>query len=110
MFLRKKTKKFNFLRKIQFLCYDVTTWRHNVKCLLVLHFIHEALSYKVQHDMVLYGTFDFKVWLWSEQFLTRSETRKRSRLIGSQNQSAKWQTISYFHTKFGTNMMKATQK
>jgi hypothetical protein len=59
MFLRWKTKK---LKKIQFLRYDVTKWRHNVKRFVDLESTHQDLLYEVLYDMVPYGTFDFKIW------------------------------------------------
>ena len=62
------------VEKIQFLRYDVTKWRHNVKIFVDLESTHQDLSYEVQHDMVLYGTCDFKIWPWGEQISTRSET------------------------------------
>jgi hypothetical protein len=37
---------------------------------------HQHLSYEVLHDMISYGTFDFKMWPWGKQFLTRSETHE----------------------------------
>jgi hypothetical protein len=33
-----------------------------------------------------------------------------SKPIGSKNLTAEWQTICYFHTKFGVYLIKATQK
>jgi hypothetical protein len=66
----------NKVLKIQFLRYDVTKWRHNVKIFVDLEITHQDLSYEVLHDMVPYGTctFNFKIWPWSKQISTRSET------------------------------------
>ena len=64
------------VEKIQFLRYDVTKWRHNVKIFVDLESTYQDLSYDVQHDMVPYGTFDFKIWPWGKQYSTRSETHK----------------------------------
>jgi hypothetical protein len=47
--------------KIQFLRYDVTKWYHNVKIVVNLESTHQDLSDEVPHDMVPYGTFDFKI-------------------------------------------------
>jgi hypothetical protein len=66
--------------KIQFLRYDVTKWRHNVKIFDDLESTYQDLSYEVQHDMVPYGTFDFKIWPWGKQFdLKVSKFRPTSR-------------------------------
>jgi hypothetical protein len=73
MFLRRKTKK---LKKIQFLLYDVTKWRHNVKLFVDLESTHPDISYEVLHDMVPYGTLDFKIWPAGKQILTRSDTHE----------------------------------
>jgi hypothetical protein len=62
--------------KIQFLRYDVTKWRHNVKIFVDLESTHQGLSYEVLHDMVPYGTFDFKIWPWGKQSSTRNETHE----------------------------------
>ena len=40
------------VEKIQFLCYDVTKWRHNVKILTDLESAHQGLSFEVLHDIV----------------------------------------------------------
>ena len=64
MILRWKTKKLDFLVKIQFLRYDVTKWRHNVKLLVDLESTHQELSYDILHDIVPHGTFNFKIWPW----------------------------------------------
>ena len=64
------------VEKIQFLRYDVTKWRHNVKIFVDLESTHQDLSYDVQLDMVPYGTFDFKIWPWGKQISTRSETQE----------------------------------
>jgi hypothetical protein len=49
------------VEKIQVLRYDVTKRRHNVKIFVDLESTHQDLSYDVQHDMVPYSTFDFKI-------------------------------------------------
>jgi hypothetical protein len=64
------------VEKIQFLRYDVTKWRHKVKIFVDLESTHQDLSYDVQHDMVPYGNFDFKIWPWGKQISTRSETHE----------------------------------
>ena len=64
------------VEKNQFLRYDVTKWRHNVKIFLDLESTHQDLSYEVLLDMVPYGTFDFKIWPWGKQISTRSETHE----------------------------------
>jgi hypothetical protein len=64
------------VEKIQFLRYDVTKWRHNVKIFVELESTHQDLSYDVLHDMVPYGTFNFKIWPWGKQISTRSETHE----------------------------------
>jgi hypothetical protein len=64
------------VEKIQFLRYDVTKWRHNVKIFVDLESTHQGLSYDVQYDMVPYGTFDFKIWPWGRHISTRSETHE----------------------------------
>ena len=64
----KEVKNFEFWR------YDVTKWRHNVKIFIDLESTHQDLSYEVLHDMVPWGTFDFKIWPWGKQISTRSET------------------------------------
>ena len=64
------------VEKIQFLRYDVTKWRHNVKFFVDLESTHQDLSYDVQQDMVPYGTFDFKIWPWGKQISTCSETHE----------------------------------
>jgi hypothetical protein len=69
---RKKKK----LKKIKFLRYDVTKWRHNVNFSVDLESVYQDLSYDIQHDIVPYGTFDFKIWLWGKQISTRSETHE----------------------------------
>jgi hypothetical protein len=66
----------NKVVKIQFLRYDVTKWRHNVEIFVDLERTDQDLSYEVQHDMVRYGTFDFKIWPWGKQISTRSETHE----------------------------------
>jgi hypothetical protein len=58
--------------KIQFLRYDVTKWRHNVNFFVDLKSTHQDLSYDVLHNMVPYGTFDFKIWPLGKQISTRS--------------------------------------
>jgi hypothetical protein len=62
--------------KIQFLRYNVTKWRHNVKISDDLASTHQDLSNEVVHDMVPYGTFDFKILSWGKQISTRSETHE----------------------------------
>jgi hypothetical protein len=62
--------------KIQFWRYDVTKWRHNVKCFVDLESTCQDLSYEVLHDMTRYGTFDFKIWPFGKQILTHSETHE----------------------------------
>jgi hypothetical protein len=37
---------------------------------------HQDLSYEVLHDMVPYGTFNFKIWPRGKQISTRSETHE----------------------------------
>jgi hypothetical protein len=64
------------VEKIQFLRYDVTKWRHNVKFFVDLKSTHQDLWNDVQHDMVPYGAFDFKIWPWGKQISTRSETHE----------------------------------
>jgi hypothetical protein len=64
------------IEKNQFLRYDVTKWRHNVKNFVDLESTYEGLSYDVQHDMVPCGAFDFKIWPWGKQISTRSETQE----------------------------------
>jgi hypothetical protein len=51
-----------------------------------------------------YGSVDFKIWPWGKQISTRSETHE------GQCRSAEWQTICYFHTKYGVDLITATQK
>jgi hypothetical protein len=72
MFLRWKKE----VEKIQFLRYDVTKWRHNIKIFVDLESPYQVLSYEVLHDMVPYGTFDFKIWPSGKQISTRSETHE----------------------------------
>jgi hypothetical protein len=62
--------------KIQFFRYDITKWRHNVKSFVDLESTHHVLSYEVLHDMVPYGTFDFKIWPWGKVISTHSETHE----------------------------------
>jgi hypothetical protein len=69
------------VEKIQFLRYDVTKWRQNVKIFLDLESTHQDLSYEVKHDMVLYGSCDFKNWPWGKQISTRSETPEGQRRL-----------------------------
>jgi hypothetical protein len=64
------------VEKIQFLRYDVTKWRHNVKIFADLESTHKDLSYDIQHDMVPYGTFDFKIWPWGKHISTRTRPMK----------------------------------
>jgi hypothetical protein len=47
-----ENKKVEFLVKIQFLRYDVTKWRHNVKIFVDLGCTNQELSYEVLHGMV----------------------------------------------------------
>jgi hypothetical protein len=47
-----ENKKVEFLVKIQFLRYDVTKWRHNVKLFVDLESTNQELSYEVLHGMV----------------------------------------------------------
>jgi hypothetical protein len=42
--LKTKNKE---VEKNQFLCYDVTKWRHNVKIFVDLESTHQDLSYEV---------------------------------------------------------------
>jgi hypothetical protein len=64
------------VEKIHFLRYDITKWRHNVKFFVDVESTRQYLSYDVQHDMVPYGTFDFKIWPWGKQISTRSKTHE----------------------------------
>jgi hypothetical protein len=59
--------------KIQFLRYDVTKWRHNVKTFVDLESTHQDLTYDVLHDMVPYGTFGLKIWPWGKEISSHSE-------------------------------------
>ena len=52
----------------------VIKWRHNVNIFVDLESTYQDLLYYVLHDMVPYGTFDFKIWPWGKQISTRSET------------------------------------
>jgi hypothetical protein len=45
-------KKVEFFVKIQFLRYEVTKWRHNVKMFVDLRSTNQALSYEELHGMV----------------------------------------------------------
>ena len=75
------------VENFQFLRYDVTKWRHNVKIFVDLESTYQDLSYEVLHDMVPYGTFDFKIWPWGKQISTRSETHEgQSRSAPKTNQ------------------------
>jgi hypothetical protein len=47
-----ENKKVKFFGSIQFLRYDVTKWRHNVKILVNLKSTHQGLLFEVPHDMV----------------------------------------------------------
>jgi hypothetical protein len=47
-----ENKKVEFLVKIQFLRYDVTKWRHNVKIIVDIRSTNQGLSYEVLHGMV----------------------------------------------------------
>jgi hypothetical protein len=67
------------VKKIQILRYDVTKWRHYVNFFVYLETIYQDLSYDVQHNMVPYGTFDFKIWPWGKHISTRSETHEGQR-------------------------------
>jgi hypothetical protein len=87
MILKWKTKKLNFLLKIQFLRYDVTKWHHNVKILVDLESTHQGLSYEVLHDIVPFDTVDLKIWPCGKQISTRNETHEgQSRLVPKINQ------------------------
>jgi hypothetical protein len=57
----KENKKVEFFGKIQFLCYFVTKWRHNVKSLVDLKSTPQGLSYEVLHDNTRYGTVYLKI-------------------------------------------------
>jgi hypothetical protein len=58
----KENKKVDYLVKIQFLRYDVTKWRHNVKILIDLESTYQGLLYEVLYDMVsLILNFDLGV-------------------------------------------------
>jgi hypothetical protein len=59
--------------KIQFLRYDVTNWRHNVKIFVDLESTHQDLFI---WGTIRYGTFDFKIRPWGKQISTRSETHE----------------------------------
>jgi hypothetical protein len=71
-------KSWIFGRKFKFLRYNVAKWHHNVKILIDLESTHPVLSYEVLHDMVPYGTVDFKIWPWGKQtkISPRSETHE----------------------------------
>jgi hypothetical protein len=75
IFLWKKGNR-DFGKENQFLRYDVTKWPHNVKLFVDLESTYQGLSYEVQHHVVPYGTFDFKIWPWGKQISTRSETHE----------------------------------
>jgi hypothetical protein len=94
MFLRRKTKK---LKKNQFLRYDVTKRRHNVKKIVDLESTHQDLSNEVLHDMVLYGTFDFKIWSSGMQISTCCKTHEgqgRSAPNANQLSSSSFTTLT----------------
>jgi hypothetical protein len=75
------------VEKIQFLRYDVTKWRHNINIFVDLNSTHEDLSNDIQHDMVPYGTFDFKIWRSGKPISTRSENHEgQGRLAPKINQ------------------------
>jgi hypothetical protein len=67
-----ENKNLYFGGKIQFLRYEVTKWRHNVKILTDLESTHQGFSWGTTR----YGTVDFKIWPWGKQILTRSETHE----------------------------------
>jgi hypothetical protein len=48
----------------------------SVKIFVDLESTHQDLSYDVLHNMVLYGTCDFKIWPWGKQISTWSETHE----------------------------------
>jgi hypothetical protein len=79
---------------------------------------HQDLLYGVLHNMVPYGTFDFKIWPWGKQISTCSETHERQRRSHQKLSSWvvahmllshrvwSWSDKSYFHAvEFGVGFM-----
>jgi hypothetical protein len=58
--MEKKKSWIFFWGEIQFLRYDVTKWRHNIKIIVDLEIAYQGLSYEVLNDMISYDTVDLK--------------------------------------------------
>jgi hypothetical protein len=99
-----ENKKVELLVKIQFLRYDVTKWRHNVKILIDLESTHQGLSYEVLHDMVP-SILKFDLGVSKFQLAARPMIVK----VDQPQKLVSW-VADYIHTKFGVDLITATQK